>query len=59
MDYKNPIVEIYEGLLDNPEASEKYGFKPGVYSIAIDNNVVYIGESFDMLWRIAEHIYGI
>ena len=38
--------------------SEKYEH-PGIYCIKIDNQIVYIGKSRNMLERIAQHYVGI
>ena len=38
--------------------AEKYEHA-GIYCIKIDSNIVYIGKSTNMLWRIAEHYAGI
>lgn len=46
--------EIYKELLEKG-LEQKYG-KPGIYSISIDGNLVYIGKAKDMLVRIANHI---
>ena len=40
------------------------GFKPkydhaGIYCIKLDNQIVYIGKSTNMLYRVAEHYVGI
>jgi predicted GIY-YIG superfamily endonuclease len=46
--------EIYLNLL-SLGLSEKYS-KAGIYSISIDNKLVYIGKAKDMLVRIANHL---
>lgn len=38
--------------------AEKYEH-PGIYSISIDDHLVYIGKSENMLMRIAQHYAGI
>lgn len=37
---------------------KKYAY-PGIYSISIDEQLVYIGKSKDMLVRLAQHYVGI
>lgn len=37
---------------------QKYN-RAGIYSISIDDELVYIGKSYNMLKRIAEHMVGI
>ena len=50
--YKN---EIKQQLAQNPDIREKYR-GAGIYSIKIDDILVYIGKSQDLLERVAEHI---
>lgn len=38
-----------------PELIDKYD-KPGIYSISINNKLVYIGKSKNILFRLAAHI---
>ena len=47
--------EIKQQLAQNPDIKEKYR-GAGIYSIKIDDILVYIGKSQDLLERIAEHI---
>lgn len=51
---KESTQAIYDNLVKNG-LSAKYG-KPGIYSISIEDKLVYIGKSRKMLWRLAEHI---
>lgn len=46
--------EIYNRLIEMG-LQNKYG-KPGIYSISIEDKLVYIGKSKDMLIRIANHL---
>lgn len=46
--------EIYNQLIEMG-LQNKYG-KPGVYSISIEDKLVYIGKAKDMLIRIANHL---
>ena len=47
--------EIKQQLAQNPDIKEKYR-GAGIYSIKIDDILVYIGKSQDLLERVAEHI---
>ena len=47
--------EVKQQLAQNPDIKEKYR-GAGIYSIKIDDILVYIGKSQDLLERIAEHI---
>ena len=38
--------------------SDKYQ-RAGIYCIKVDENIVYIGKSKNMLWRVASHYVGI
>lgn len=51
-------VERIQGELEMMGLEEKYSH-PGCYSISIDDTLVYIGKSENMLHRIASHIYHI
>lgn len=48
---------MYKWLKRQPDA-EKLEC-PGIYSISIDGQIVYIGKSYNMLKRKAEHFVGI
>lgn len=50
--------EIKAELASNPVVREKYS-GAGIYCIKIDDILVYIGKSKDLLERVAEHIAGI
>ena len=47
--------EVKQQLAQNPDIKEKYR-GAGIYSIKIDDILVYIGKSQDLLERVAEHI---
>lgn len=47
--------EVKQRLAQNPDIKEKYR-GAGIYSIKIDDILVYIGKSQDLLERVAEHI---
>ena len=55
---KEQQQELYEELYQDPYKREKYN-KPGIYCIAINKKVVYIGKSTNMLNRLAAHILEI
>ena len=48
------VKQIYDSLEERGLAA-KYG-RAGVYSISIENTLVYIGKSIHMLERVAEHL---
>ena len=52
--WKEKAQMAYDRLIKDGKQS-KYN-KAGIYSISIDNKIVYIGKSLDMLWRVASHI---
>lgn len=33
--------------------------RAGIYCIKVNNQIVYIGKSMNMLWRVAQHYVGI
>ena len=47
--------EVKQQLAQDPDIKEKYR-GAGIYSIKIDDILVYIGKSQDLLERVAEHI---
>ena len=47
--------EVKQQVAQNPDIKEKYR-GAGIYSIKIDDILVYIGKSQDLLERVAEHI---
>ena len=53
--------ELYQDYLKDPFKKGKYD-KPGIYLISINDILVYVGKSKNMLYRIAGHsweiIYG-
>ena len=51
-------INTYHYLRTNKELLEKYEHA-GIYSISIDDKLVYIGKSHNMLKRIAQHIVEI
>lgn len=52
--YLNDQMKEYMKLIP----AEKYNY-PGVYSITIGNEIVYIGKARNMLHRVAYHMYEI
>lgn len=50
--YVNDQIEYYRSLLP----AEKYAH-PGVYSITVNGEVVYVGKARDMSIRVATHMY--
>lgn len=52
--YVNELIEMYKSQLP----PGKYD-KPGVYSITVDNEIVYVGKARNMATRIAHHIFMI
>jgi hypothetical protein len=54
MEEKKQHEIIYESLVDMG-LKDKYGH-PGIYSISIEDKLVYIGKSRDMLVRISNHL---
>ena len=54
----NYQTNMYNRLRRQPNLVQKYEHA-GIYSITMNNCVVYIGKSKNMLWRIAEHYVGI
>ncbi len=60
MNYQKIKMEAqYHQLQQNPYLKEKYDNKIGIYSISINNNIVYIGKSTNMLQRLSNHIFFI
>ncbi len=56
MDNKYHLVQKkYQELQQFPEIVQKYD-KPGIYSISIEGQLVYIGKSVNCLQRLAAHI---
>ena len=51
-------INTYHYLRTNKELLEKYEHA-GIYSISIDDKLVYIGKSHNMLKRFAQHIVEI
>ena len=54
LEQKQQYEVIYDSLVDMG-LKEKYGH-PGIYCVYIDEILVYIGKSRDMLVRIANHL---
>lgn len=50
--YVNELIQLYRSQLP----LEKYDM-PGVYSITVDNEIVYVGKARNMATRIANHMY--
>jgi hypothetical protein len=55
---KNTYVHNVRQMLRRNGLSPKYEY-PGIYCIKLNERVVYIGKSLNMLERIAEHYVGI
>ena len=51
-------VENMVGCLKRMGYAPKYQHA-GIYCIKLDNQIVYIGKSTNMLYRVAEHYVGI
>ena len=51
-------VEYMVGYLKRRGYTAKYNHA-GIYCIKLDNQIVYIGKSTNMLYRVAEHYVGI
>ena len=51
-------VENTVGYLKRRGYTAKYNHA-GIYCIKLDNQIVYIGKSTNMLYRVAEHYVGI
>ena len=51
------LEEIEQGLVE--QGLEGKYRKPGIYSISLNGQIVYIGKSKDMLHRLASHIQHI
>ena len=54
----NYQTNMYNRLRQQPHLVQKYEHA-GIYSIAVNGKVVYIGKSKNMLWRICQHYVGI
>lgn len=52
MTAKREVDSLYEELCQDKEKVAKYKH-PGIYSISIEDKLVYIGKSADMLYRLA------
>lgn len=52
------VEAIYKELCQDEQLIKKYQHA-GVYTISIDDKLVYIGKSVNMLHRLAEHIHDI
>lgn len=51
------IITHYQQVIEQA-SGDKYN-RPGVYCIFINNNLVYVGRSSNMLVRISNHMYQI
>jgi hypothetical protein len=45
-------LDVYDNLCQDSEKVKKYKM-PGVYCIKINDKIVYIGQSSEMLYRLA------
>ena len=52
-------IDKWEEWLREQEGVEDKYHHPGIYSISIEDKLVYIGKSRNMLRRLAEHLYEI
>lgn len=52
--YVNEKMKYYQTLIPH----DKY-YHPGVYSITVNNEIVYVGKARNMLERVAAHMYYI
>lgn len=57
MTKREQVEQIEQRLIDQGLA-DKYDH-PGIYSISIAGRLVYIGQSFNMLHRLAQHLWAI
>ena len=55
---KNNYVANVCAMLRRRGLAPKYEH-PGIYCIKLDDQLVYIGKSKNMLWRVASHYVGI
>lgn len=55
---KELTQELYKEHLKDKSRVQKYKH-PGIYSISLNNNLVYIGKARDILYRICSHIVNI
>ena len=53
---KDKVQEIEEELRTNQEVVDKYD-TAGIYAVYIEDKLVYIGKSRNMLCRLAQHIF--
>lgn len=53
---KDKVQEIEEELRANQEVVDKYD-TAGIYAVYIEDKLVYIGKSRNMLCRLAQHIF--
>ena len=51
-------VENAHNWLKRKGLAKKYEHA-GIYCIKVNNQIVYIGKSMNMLWRVAQHYVGI
>ena len=58
MNYTQTQIELlYNQYQQIEEVREKYDNKLGIYSISINNNIVYIGKSTNILKRLTHHLF--
>lgn len=58
MNYTKMKVDmLYSSLQQDQYIREKYDNKIGLYSIKIEDKLVYIGKSTNILYRIANHLF--
>lgn len=56
---KKQELERYEALILDKTKKNKYNNRKGLYYISINNKIVYIGKSTNILCRLANHLYEI
>lgn len=56
--YHSRAVRMEYERLCQKGLSHKYDH-PGIYCIKANNEIIYIGKSTNMMWRVAEHLDGI
>lgn len=58
MDQKDKVNELYDIYKEDKYMVNKY-LKAGIYCIKIEDKIVYVGKSRDMLMRLCQHIINI
>ena len=56
---KSTVNQIYKKYQQDESIKNKYDKKQGIYSISVNNRIIYIGKSANILNRICYHIFYI